>query len=126
VQPPGRVLTEVTATVVDVVQPNPQVGPVGSDITFRIQGGEIDRGDYVERIVDKAQPSLVTGHEYVVALTWSRSENAFFPAFGPGSIFETMGDTVTPQRHTALAETAKGLSRDQFISEMKKPSPERR
>jgi hypothetical protein len=120
VQQGGSVLTEVTGTIVEVVKPNSQVGPVGSNLMFRIHGGEIDRGDYIERVLDKRQPRLLSGKEYVVALTWSRSENAFFPAFGPGSIFETIGDTVTPQRHTALAENTKGLSRHQFIAEMKK------
>src|SRR5437763_11823624 len=114
-QPGGSVLTEVTGIITEVVKPNSQVGPVGSNLVFRIHGGEIDRGDYIERVRDKHQPGLLSGKEYVVAITWSQPENAFFPAFGPGSIFETTGDTVTPQRHTALAENTKGLSRSQFI-----------
>ena len=122
VQPGREVYTEVTGTIVEVVKPNPQVGPVGSSITFRIHGGEVDRGDYIERIVDKGQPALVSSHEYVVALTWSQHESSFFPAFGPGSIFEVTGNAVIPQRHTALAAGTTGLNRHQFITEMKKGS----
>jgi hypothetical protein len=123
VQPGGAVLTEIKATIIDVVKPNPQVGPAGSSVTFDLRGGEIDRGDYIERVFDQAQPRLVNGHEYVVALTWSRSENAFYSAFGPGSIFEVSGDKVTSQRHTMLADHTKGLNKQQFIAELKKQDP---
>jgi len=114
------VYTEVTGTIVDVVKSNPQIGPIGSTVTFRIHGGEVDRGEYIERIIDKSQPTLFVGHEYVVGLTWRGHESSFFPAFGPGSIFEVTLNGVIAQRQTTLAMRTKALNRSQFIAEMKK------
>jgi hypothetical protein len=122
-QPGLAVMTEITGTITEVVKPSAQVGPVGSSVTFHIYGGEVDRGEYIERIIDKRQPQLVKGHDYLIAMTWNRSENAFFSAFGPGSIFEVAGETITPQWQTTLATRAKNLNKDGFIAEMKKPIP---
>jgi hypothetical protein len=115
-----RVLTEITAAIVEVVKPSPQVGPAGTSIQFRVSGGEVDRGDHIERVIDHGQPKLVAGHDYLVALTWDRTEGAFFPAFGPGAIFEVTGGTVTPQRKTTLAAAVNGLNSRQMIAELKK------
>ena len=49
---PGGVSTAVTGTITEVIKPSPQIGPVGSTATFQVHGGEIDRGNYVERLVD--------------------------------------------------------------------------
>src|SRR5260221_8361782 len=62
---PGRILTAVTGRIVVVVKANPQVGPIGDMITFRISGGEVDKGDYVERIVDTGQPKLLKDGTYL-------------------------------------------------------------
>lgn len=114
-----RVLTEVTATIVDVVKLNPQVGPIGSTVTFLIVGGEIDRGDHIERHVSTTQPPLIPGHEYLVALNWSPNEGNFVPSFGPGSVFEVLGGVVKPQAPTALASKVTDLSLSNLIVEMK-------
>lgn len=117
---PHQIVTEVTGTIVEVVKTNSQVGPAGSIVMFRVSGGEINRGDHIERLVAPGQPRLVPGQDYLVALSWNDNEKSFFLSYGPGSIFEVSAGVVTPQRNTALAAKVKGLGLRQFISQMKR------
>ncbi len=117
--PVGTLFTEISATIVDVPKLSPHVGPPGAALTFFVHGGEIDRGDYIEHVVNKGQPPLLPRHEYLVALTWDQTEQAFFPAFGPGSIFEVVGDRIVPQRQTALAAHVQSLTAQQALAKLK-------
>jgi hypothetical protein len=121
VTPMQRVLTEVTGTIVEIVKPDSQIGPLGSSIAFRVSGGEVDKGDHVERYVALGEPKLVAGREYLVALNWEQHENAFFPSFGPNSIFDVTNGVVVSHRETALAAKVKGLTLRQLIAQMTTP-----
>src|ERR1035437_8526176 len=64
-----RIVTEIVGTILEVVKPSAQVGPIGAPIAFRVSGGQVDRGDHIERITDPSQLKFLAGHDYLVALT---------------------------------------------------------
>lgn len=113
------IATDLTGRIDEIVKPDSQVGPVGATITFRVPGGDIDRGDHIERTVVPGERKLLAGHEYMVALKWNPGENAFRSAYGPGTIFEVSDGLGRPQSDTELGRAVKEMALRRVILQMK-------
>jgi len=111
------VWSEISGTILDVPKPDSMVGAAGSPITFVVRGGEIDRGSYIER-TRSHHPPLVPVHEYLVVLAWNSAQNALYPPFGPGGIFELVDGKLVPLDDTRLARSINGMSLPELSAAM--------
>jgi hypothetical protein len=114
---PWPVETEVHCTVVSVVKPSGYVGGPSSELIFRVQGGEVDRGTHVERLLTE-QPPLIPGRKYLVALKADAS-SVLRPAFGPSVIFDVTDGKLRPQAPSRLAKRHQNASLTDFVASMK-------
>ncbi len=71
-------------------------------------GGELDKGTHVERIVHEGFPSFEPGREYVLFLKWNVALGGWVPAFGPDSALDISKGHVDSPGSASITNKHKG------------------
>jgi len=84
-------------------------------------GGQVDRGDYVENVVEAGFPNFVPGHQYVLFLTWNSALTAFEVFRGPDGAFELLPDgTVDSASRSRFGQAQTAKLAGSLISDVKR------
>jgi hypothetical protein len=90
--------------------------PIDTDhIVVLREGGDRDRGTHIERVVQENFPSFSVGGEYVLFLRWNPSQQAWAPAFGPGSVFRLSKGRVDSFGSSGIAAAQTGKTAAAFL-----------
>jgi hypothetical protein len=77
-------------------------------ITVLKDGGDLDRGAYIERVVHEGFPPFEPGREYVLFLKWNSPLEGWVPAFGPDSVWDVSKGHVESPGSASVTKTHKG------------------
>jgi len=70
---PGLVLTRFDAQVIEPFKRDQGMPMTGGHIAIVVIGGDLDRGDHIERVIDADSNGLSNGRQYVVFVKWNQS-----------------------------------------------------
>jgi hypothetical protein len=112
-KPGVRVRTAFLLQVLEVLHGSPGSPVDAGELSILREGGERDRGTYIERVVETGFPPFVIGQEYVLFLRREALTGAWQPAFGPDSVFQLSDGRVTsPGSSVVAAALASKTSED--------------
>jgi hypothetical protein len=104
----GRVMTVYRFAVLEIMH---TVGGHIVDphqIVILREGGQRDRGSFIQRVVQDGFPPFEHGHEYLVFLRWDAGKSAWLPAFGPDSVVDLQGGRVESPGSAKITSSQKG------------------
>jgi hypothetical protein len=82
--------------------------PPGDELTFVRNGGDIDLGTHVKRVIEDGFPPVEPGHQYVLFLFWNRALDAWKPAFGPDSVLDVSSGKVLSPGKATITDSLRG------------------
>lgn len=91
-----------------------------NELTVLRDGGSIDRGNRIDKVVDADFPPFELGHEYVLFLRWDAGQEAWVPAWGPNATFEIKGGLITSPGYAHVCKEQNGLSIDEFLEKLRR------
>jgi hypothetical protein len=104
--------------VIEVIKAHPKLS--ASDVEIERYGGDLEKGDHIERFVIKGFPDFQQGHRYVVFLKWNEILGRFTLVRGPDSAFElnVQGNVEAYGRFTA-AKGEHGKDTEAFLNRLR-------
>lgn len=84
-----------------------------NQIPIERKGGERDRGDHVERVIESRFPAFQVGEEYVLFLR--KFGDVWRAAYGPDSAFRISDGHVTALGSSAVARAQHGKTEEEFL-----------
>jgi hypothetical protein len=99
-------------------QGNRAVDP--NELTVLKDGGAIDRGNRIDKVVDADFPPFELGHEYVLFLHWDAGQEAWVPAWGPNAAFEVKGGIIRSPGYAQISKEQNGLALDDFLIQLRR------
>lgn len=110
----GRIRTVHVLRVQEVLKSSPEDGAL-TEVLVRMEGGERDRGEYIERVFIRTFPSFKTGDIYVLFLMHTAIPGVWSPAFGPDSAYRLGAGRVTAVGKTPIASAQAGRAGEDFL-----------
>lgn len=96
--------------------------PPGAELLFVRNGGELDEGTHVKRVVEESFPPLTNGNRYVLFLFWNRALDAWRTAFGPDSVLDVTSGKVLSPGKAAIIDSIRGKDATEIIDAVRRGS----
>ena len=122
-EPDGiHVLTSHRVKVTEVIHIKSGLTPPGEELMFVRNGGDIDEGTRVKRVVEDGFPALANGHQYVLFLFWNRALGAWKPAFGPDSVLDVTSGKVLSPGQSKITDELRGKDATELMDSLRRES----
>jgi hypothetical protein len=95
--------------------------PVADELTIIRDGGERDRGGYVERIEQDGFSQFKMGNTYVLFLQWDDTDQGWRVAWGPHGAFAITAGRIESLGNAAISKAQNGLLANEFIGRLRRP-----
>ncbi len=116
----GRVMTAFHVEVSEILHAaGDHVVDINKQLDFILDGGDRDRGAYIERLVASGIPILERGHEYVLFLRWSPWVDGWIPPYGPDGALDITKGVVESAGRATITERHKGRPAADVLKELR-------
>lgn len=113
---PDEIVTEYSVQVERVFKSAPKTIIAGSSDKVMVLGGDADRGDHIERQVQKRFPHLKNNARYVLFLRYVDSFGGWMVKWGPHGVYELDNKVVQTPGWSALSEYLARMTPEQLLS----------
>jgi len=104
-----ELVCEYELSVGDVFRPHAGVQR-GATIELLGTSAEMDRGDHIERTLDRAFPMLEVNHEYLLLLRWYERQSSWRVGYGPFGVWDLEGGMARCLKMSRLCRSLGGLA----------------
>jgi hypothetical protein len=122
-QPPlkgGRVMTAFPVEVLEIFHAaGDHAIDVNKPLDYMRDGGDRDRGTYIERVVATGMPLLEQEHEYILFLTWSPYQGGWTTPYGPDGVLDITKGVVLSEGRATITERHKGRPAADLLEELR-------
>lgn len=115
-----HVLTAHRVQIDEVLHVKGGLAVPSNELVFVRNGGDIDLGTHVRRIVEDDFPAIQPGHRYVLFLSWNTALEAWKPAFGPDSVLDITSGKVFSHGKAKVTDSVRGTDATALIEALKR------
>jgi hypothetical protein len=117
----GRVMTAFRVNVSEILHgAGDHVVDTNKPLLLIFNGGDRDRGTYIERVVPEGMPLLEQAHEYVLFLKWDSSLDGWIVPYGPDGVLDIGKGVVESAGRATITKRHKGRPAADVLTELRK------
>ena len=88
-------------------------------LDYMRDGGDRDRGTYIQRVVVTGMPLLEQGHEYALFLIWSSHDGGWITPYGPDGVLDITSGVVVSDGRATITERHKGRPAAELLKQLR-------